>query len=940
MTLSSPSEKPPLSPKHSRGAEIDLDAPWHALEAEEVLRRLDAHPKNGLSPEEAAERLQRFGPNKLEEKKQTSAIVLFLLQFHQPLIYILLAAAGVAAFFGEFVDASVIVGVVLVNAIVGYVQESKAVHAIGALAKSLAVQATVVRGGEKKRIPAEEVVPGDLVLLEAGDKAPADLRLLRARELRMDESALTGESVAVEKRLEPLSEEAALADRLNMVYSGTMAAGGAGAGLAAATGMRSEIGRVSELTASAELLDTPLTRKIKRFSQHLLIVIMALAALTVAVGLLRGHALLPTLMAAVALAVAAIPEGLPAAVTIMLAIGVSRMAKRRAIIRRLPAVESLGGATVICSDKTGTLTRNEMTVKEILAGGQRCLVSGVGYDPEGGTLENEASEPFDLSANEALLECLHAGLACNDASVERADNGLWIVRGDPTEGALIVAARKAGLDGQAGEGLGGRHDVLPFESERQYMATLHGHPNGDDSLRLIYLKGSAERVLDRCHAALSPSGEHVSLDREALLTTTAEMASRGLRVLALARKEVPAGSALEHDHVKAELVFLGLQAMIDPPRPEAAEAIRLCHAAGIQVKMVTGDHIVTASAIARSLGIGGSSQAPSSDGQEKPLEALSGQDLAKMSDAELSDAAERVSVFARVAPEHKLRLVEALQARGHVVAMTGDGVNDSPALRRADIGVAMALGGTEVAREAADMVLTDDNFASIEAAVEEGRQVFNNLVKFIVWTLPTNGAEALVILLAIAFGATMPLLPAQLLWINMTTAICLGLTLAFEPKEKDLMTRPPRSPRASLLDRVLMERTILVSIFGCAAVFGVFEWELARGVSEGAARAASTATLVFIEMLYLFHCRSLRLSVFATPLFTNKILWLGIGVMMVLQLFFTYVPAMNRWFHVEPLDWIGHAKVWAGAFAVFVVVAIETWIRELLDSSQRETAST
>jgi cation-transporting ATPase F len=899
---------------------------WHALETQEALQKLGSDADRGLKPAEALDRLKRHGPNKLREKEGPTRLRRFLEQFHQPLIYILLVAAAIAFGFGEWVDAAVILGVVFINAIVGYLQEAKALEAISALAKSLAVQATVIRGGHKEQILAEEVVPGDLVLLEAGDKVPADLRLLRSRELRIDESALTGESTPAEKSVEPLAEETVLGDRANMAYSGSLTVHGSAAGIATATGDRTEIGRVSELTASADPLATPLTRKIERFSHLLLMVILSLAALTMAAGLLRGRPWLETLMAAVALSVAAIPEGLPATVTIILAIGVSRMAKRQAIIRRLPAVEALGSATVICSDKTGTLTRNEMTVKEVFAGGERYAVSGAGYDPEDGKIQKSSGEEgdeaegeaLDLEANQALLECLRAGLACNDASLDRGDNGRWKVRGDPTEAALIVAARKAGLETEAGAGEGGRRDALPFESERQYMATLHGHPEGGDNPHVIYLKGSAEVVLARCESALSASGEPVALDREALLEETRRMAAQSLRVLALARKDA-GGADLEHEHVEGGLVFLGLQGMIDPPRPEAAEAVAACRAAGIAVKMITGDHALTAGAIARELGIG------VEDGAEAP-ETLTGADLQKMSAEELADAAERVSVFARVAPEEKLRLVEALQSRGHVVAMTGDGVNDAPALRRADIGVAMALTGTEVARETADMVLTDDNFATIRAAVEEGRGVFDNLLKFIICDLPTSGGEALALLIAIALGTALPLLPSQALWINMTTTVLLGIVLAFEPKEKGLMARPPRQPDAPLITGQLIERTILVSVLLSAAVFSMFQWELARGKSEEAARSAATAMVVCVEMLYLLQCRSLTGSVFAAPFFGNKILLVGIAVMAGLQLLFTYSPLMNRLFHVAPLDWAAWGRIWALAFAIFLIVAIEARI--------------
>ncbi|HSR36722.1 MAG TPA: HAD-IC family P-type ATPase, partial [Desulfurivibrionaceae bacterium] len=746
---------------------------WHHLPPSEVVELLESDRERGLDLFAIEHRQKEYGPNRITTKRETPAIIRFLLQFHQPLVYILIASGVITGFLGEWVDSGVIFGVVLVNAVIGYIQEAKAVNALAALARTMTAEATVVRAGEKRRLSAEELVPGDVVLLQSGDKVPADLRLLQLRDLQIDEAALTGESLPVAKKEDLLGHETLLADRTNMAYAATLVTYGQGLGIVTAIGDHTEVGRISQLIAEAEELETPLTRKISEFSNLLLYVILGLAAVTVAVGMWRGESFVDMFMAAVALAVGAIPEGLPAAVTVTLAIGVSRMAKRRAIIRKLPAVETLGSTTVICSDKTGTLTENQMTVQAIWAGGAAYTVSGAGYDPAAGRIESA-----DLAALPALAECLKAGALCNDSTLVEAA-GDWQVHGDPTEGALLVAARKGGLDlaGLAAELP--RRDSLPFESQHQYMATLH-QVGGSGR---IYVKGGAEVVLAACTGQLDQSGSVVGLDAGAIHAEVARMAAKGLRVLALASKPWP-GSEIGHESVRDGLTFLGLQGMIDPPRPEAVQAVRICQEAGVRVKMITGDHAITAAAIAAQIGLDGKA------GGE--VRALTGQDLARLTDRELMTEAERTAVFARVSPEQKLRLVEALQAHGHVVAMTGDGVNDAPALKQADIGVAMGITGTEVAKEAAAMVLTNDNFSSIEAAVEEGRGVFDNLIKFIVWALPTNIGQGLVIMAAIFLGLALPILPVQVLWINMTTAGILGLMLAFEPKEPGIMTRAPR----------------------------------------------------------------------------------------------------------------------------------------------------
>jgi Ca2+-transporting ATPase len=834
------------------------------------------------------------------------------LQFHQPLIYTLLAAAIVTGLFKAPVDALVILAVVVVNAVVGFLQESKALGAIAALARGLPSQATVLRSGRRTLIAASELVPGDIVSLQSGDKVPADLRLLKTRDLRIDESALTGESLPVDKIEESLPQTTSLADRRNMAYSSTLVTYGVGTGIVVATGDRSEIGQISEMIAATEVLDTPLMHKIKHFSRLLCMIIIALAAATFLVDLMRGKDWLYTFKVAVALAVGAIPEGLPAAVTIMLAIGVSRMAKRHAIIRRLPAVETLGGVTVICSDKTGTLTQNQMTVQTVYAAGTHCEVSGSGYGPDG------QIDGADGSAQVALVECLRAGLLCNDATVVRQD-GMWQVHGDPTEGALIVAAGKAGLDRSREEELRPRLDAIPFESQHQYMATLHAGGTGQE--RVVYWKGSVEMLLARCHEALSAEGAVTPCDVSAVRREAEAMGARGLRVLALARKLLPAGTAaVQHEDVADGLVFLGLQGMLDPPRPEAAQAVQTCQRAGIRVKMITGDHAKTAAAIARQLDF---ADVVGPDGHEN---VMTGQQLEELSDADLIEVAQRCHVFARVSPEHKLRLVQALQARGEIVAMTGDGVNDAPALRRADIGVAMALSGTEVAREAADMILTDDNFASIEAAVEEGRSVYETLRKFIVWTLPTNGGQSLALLLAVLVGAELPLQPVQLLWINMTTAIFLGLMLAFEPAEAGLMNRPPHPPGGSLLPSGQLYRIALVSVLLSAGAFGLFRWELAAGATYEEAWTVVTAMFVVGQAFYLLNCRSLTRSLWSVGWFSNPWIWAGIGAMLALQCAFTYVPLMNTTFHSAPIGLASWLRVLGVGLILYATVGIEKWL--------------
>jgi cation-transporting P-type ATPase F len=878
---------------------------WHNLSAESLATALHVDIRQGLSEAEAQRRFNQYGVNRLTPRRGKSPLRLLFEQFNQPLIYILLVASAVTAFLQEWVDSSVILGVVLINAIIGFIQEANALEAIDALSRVLSVSTTVLRDGQRHTISANDLTPGDVVLLQSGDKVPADLRLLQIRELQIDESALTGESVPVEKRLTILVAATGLADRTNMAYSSTLVTYGSGLGVVVETGDRTEIGMINRMLASTTELQTPLTIKLSQFSRLLLWVIIGMAALTFAVGVWHGKAMLDMFMASVALAVGAIPEGLPAALTITLAIGVSRMAKRNAIIRKLPAVETLGSTTVICSDKTGTLTQNQMTVQALYAGGELFEITGSGYTPDGEIRCNGQSIlPQDYPV---VLECLKAGLLCNDARlIAETDN--WRIEGDPTEGALLVSAHKAGLHHASVSNGHPRLDAIPFESQHQFMATLHH--NLAQNARHIYLKGSLESLLTRCGEAFDNQMQPVALDIALLLRQVEGLAAQGLRVLAFARTD-HLNDAVQHHEVKSGLTFLGLQAMIDPPRPEAAASIAACYKAGIQVKMITGDHPVTALAIARQLGM------------QQADRVISGAELNDIAEKNYPELVKSCAVYARIAPEQKLQLVQALQANGQVVAMTGDGVNDAPALRQANIGVAMGMGGTEVAKEAAAMVLTDDHFATIEAAVEEGRGVFDNLVKFIVWTLPTNLGEGLVITAAIFANVDLPITPLQILWVNMSTAILLGLMLAFEPKEPNLMHRKPRNPEQPILTRHLIFRICLVASLLLVGAFGLFAYELSHNESLEAARSVAVNVFVFGELFYLFNCRSLRYSMFHVGVFSNLWLIFGVICMALLQIAFTYWPPMQALFGTAAIGFDEWLLIVGVGLLIYMIVGLE-----------------
>lgn len=868
-----------------RSSESKVD--WHSLELPAV-QELVAAQTGGLSSQDAQQRLERDGPNLLSESHGPSWVRKLGEQLVQPLVIVLLGASALSVFLGDYVDAGVIGAVVVVNALIGFFQEYRAEQSIAALSKIIVTEASVVRDGSLRRLPSEQLVRGDIVSLQSGDTVPADVRLIEVRDLRIEEAGLTGESVPVEKRLGVLARDASIGDRTNMAFAGSAVTYGVARGLVVATGDATEAGQIAGLMASTDALQTPLTRRIAGLSRLLVWVILALAGALLIIEWSRGAPLVDTVNAAVALAVGAIPEGLPAAVTILLAFGVSQMSKRGALVRRLPAVETLGSTTVICSDKTGTLTENQMTVTSVFVDQRNYELTGSGFDAAGELRLDDT--PVEVEGDVALLETLRAGFLCNDTRLVKTDDG-FKVEGDPTEAGLLVAARKARIAHDLTQQFP-RLDAIPFESSHMYMATLH---NVADSA-IVYVKGSSDALLSRCVNRLKRDGSTSAVDTEAIEQAVEHLARQGKRVLVMARRVLAAGHRdVSHDDVR-ELCFLGLVGMIDPPRKEAQDAVAECQKAGIKVKMITGDHAVTAAAIAKQLGLVGSL------GANGELRALTGRELARVSAEELPRLADEVAVFARVAPDQKLLLVQALQSRGHVVAMTGDGVNDAPALKQADIGVAMGKNGTDVARSASAMILTDDNFATIAKAVQEGRGIYDNLVKFIAWSLPTNGGEGLVLLAAVVFNTTLPVLPVQLLWVNLVTAL-LGTALILEPHEPGLMARPPREPRASILNGVLAWRTIIVSVAVGAAAFGCFEWAQTSGLSDEASRTVAVNTIIVVEVGYLFACRSLRLPLWRIGFFTNPSIWFGAVGILAVQLVMTYLPIANRLFHTAPIEW-------------------------------------
>jgi magnesium-transporting ATPase (P-type) len=875
----------------------------HALSAEDVLNKLGSQ-QHGLSGDEAANRLKAVGPNRLPAPPKEGPLKRFFKHFNDILIYILLVAGVAKAFLGHWVDACVIIAVAMINAVVGFIQEGKAEEALEGIRKMLSLRAHTRREGEWLELDAAELVPGDIVRLRSGDRVPADVRLIEAVNLRIEESALTGESVPSDKRAEPVDAKAGIGDRRSMAYSGTLVAAGRGMGVVTATGAATELGRISRMMAEVEGLATPLTKQMAAFGKVLSYVIIGMAAVMFLIGwLLYGFGLDELFSAAVGFAVAAIPEGLPAIMTVTLAIGVQRMVQRNAITRKLTAVETLGSVTTICSDKTGTLTRNEMTVRHLVTRAGQYDVEGIGYSPRGKIVRD--GQEASLTANQDLQALVEVMAVCNDSEIAHEDTH-WKVIGEPTEGALRTVGQKANFDRANYQRLA----VVPFESENKFMATLDRVPG--NGLRIL-LKGAPDRLLSRCAEERAGSGATEPLDRAFWERQIDALGGQGLRVLAAASREVKEDkSDLTIGDLDKDLVFLGLVGIVDPPRPEAIEAITACKQAGIRVKMITGDHAGTATAIGREMGI-----------TENP-KAVTGAELEAASDEDLRQIVPESDIFARTSPEHKLRLVQALQANNEVVAMTGDGINDAPALKRADVGIAMGIKGTEATKEAAEIVLADDNFASIERAVEEGRTIYDNLQKAILFILPTNGAQALVILVAVLLGLDLPLVPVQILWANMVTAVTLSLALAYEPAEPGLMRRPPRRPGAPILGEYALWRIAFVSVLIGGATITVFRFEEHRGYSVGMAQTMAVNTLVLGQLFYLFNSRFIReSSLRLNLLFTNRVVWIAVGVLVVLQLMFVYVPFLNLWFHSAPIgarDWFLPIGI---GFAIFLAVEAE-----------------
>ncbi len=903
-TETTASQRDTDAPDVAGAVDDDGSSPAHVLAVDEALTVFGSS-KDGISSAEARSRLARYGPNRLREHKRVSPWTRLLLQFHNPLIYVLLATAGVTAALQHWIDSGVILGVVVINALVGFIQESQAEHAIESLKHMLAPSAVVVRDGTRSTVPATELVPGDVVLVEGGAKVPADLRLVQVKNLQIDEAPLTGESMPVAKSIDALPYEVPLADRCNLAFAGTLTTTGTAAGLVVATGDETQLGRIAGMLQEVEGVSTPLIRRLTSFSKVITVVIVLFCALVFLLGVLTGQVAGEMLVAAVALAVSAIPEGLPAIMTITLAIGVKRMASRNAVVRKLPAVEALGSTTVICSDKTGTLTRNEMAVTQIISGEGTFTVTGSGYEPLGAVI-GEGQDVVTLDRSPVLRELVTAGVLCNNAQL-RLKDGQWRIEGDPTEGSLLVLAGKLDLGMEDVLGTWPRTDEIPFESELQYMATLHHDHSGH---ALIFLKGSPEAVLTRCNHQW---GTEEPLDTAQWQEAAGRMAADGLRVLAVAERQwEPRGTVLELEDTEQGFALLGLVGMTDPPRKEAIEAVEKCHVAGIRVIMITGDHVATAQAVARQIGIRATENA------------VTGADLGRLDDLDLDRAVDDLDVFARVAPAQKLDIVRSLQRRGHVVAMTGDGVNDAPALKQADIGVAMGITGTDVSNEAAEMVLLDDNFASIERAVEEGRTVFNNLKKTIVFILPTNGGECLTLVAALLLGVLLPIAPLHVLWVNLVTTVALAITLAFDPVERDVMQQPPRDPESPLVDRSLVWRICYVSVLMSLGTFGLFFHELHRGSSLEVARAVAVNAIVFFEAAYVLNCRHLSNSVLTRRgLFGNRIVWLGIAAVVAFQIAFTYWSVMNSLFRVAPMDVWMWLRVLGASLALMLLIEIE-----------------
>jgi len=918
--MSGPEESAPVGLDSGAASHADPIAAPHAAPVGRVLAALGATAA-GLDAAEAAARLVSHGPNSLPVAASRSALRRFLAQFDNLLIYVLLASAAVTVFLGHPVDTAVILAVVLANAIIGYVQEGRAEEAMAAIRTMLSPVASVLRGGARRAIAAADLVPGDIVLIEAGSKVPADLRLIEARGLLIEEAILTGESVPAEKRTRAVAARAPLGDRTSMAFSGTLVSAGQGRGVVVATGRDTEIGRISGMLSSVEVLTTPLVAQMAVLAKWVTILILLAAALLLAYGaIVRHYDFEELFMVVVGLSVAAIPEGLPAVLTVTLAIGVRAMARRNAIVRQLPAIETLGSVSVICTDKTGTLTRNEMTVATVATTEGDFTVTGDGRGFDGDIRSN--GSPVDPPSHATLLRIAEAAVICNDAVLLGKDGSLTI-DGDPMEGALIVFARKAGFGHEHGWL---RDDAIPFDARHRFMATLN---RAADGRRFAFLKGAPERILGMCGTAMGPEGATRPLDADLWHRRAHAIADRGERVLGLAMKEMPANQgALGFDYVETGLVLLGLVGLIDPPRPEAVAAVAECRAAGIGVKMITGDHARTAAAIGRMVGLTNTDRV------------VTGSEIDAHDDAWLARVVRDVDVFARTSPEHKLRLVTALQSHGDVVAMTGDGVNDAPALKRADAGIAMGRKGSEVAKEAAELVLADDNFASIVAAVREGRTVYDNLKKVIGWTLPTNFGEAATIVAALLFGLTLPITAAQILWINLITAATLGIALAFEPTEANAMRRPPRSRDEPLVGGTLVWHIVLVAALFLAGVFGMFSHAIDRGYPVELARTIAVNTIVVMEVFHLFFVR----NIYGTSLTSRAVVgtpavWSAVVAVVVGQVAITYVPFLQGLFGTAAVPLVDGIAIVGVGVVLFAVLEIEKQIRLRLTARGRPAAS-
>lgn len=895
--------------------------PHFAVDSERVLEQFETSV-DGLSGAEVESRLQQYGPNRPPAAARRSMFVRFLSHFHHILIYVLIGAAIVTAILDHPIDTAVILAVVIANAVIGFVQEGRAERAMESIHRMLAPHASVLRDGKRISVAGEALVPGDIVLLEPGDKIPADMRLIAAHGLHIQEAILTGESVPVEKHTHPVSPDVVLGDQSCMAFSGTLATSGQGRGVVVATGAATEIGRISGMLSEVETLTTPLVRQMNIFARWLTLLILLLAGILLVFGyFVEHHEFAEMFMAVVGLSVAAIPEGLPAVLTITLAIGVQAMARRNAIVRRLPAIETLGSVSVICTDKTGTLTLNEMMVASVATAQGEYAVEGVGYEPKGAI--TFAGAPVNGGDHPALRELAVAAALCNDAELHDRE-GVWSVDGDPMEGALLAFAPK--IMGDEGSQLAEwtRADAIPFDAHHRFMATLQHDAGGT---AVIYVKGAPERILSMCADQRLAANGAAPLDEVYWRKRADEFAARGQRVLAIATRTTETKrSALDFGDVKDSLTLLGLVGLIDPPRPEAIDAVVECHDAGIRVKMITGDHAGTAAAIGKQIGL------------KRSDKVLTGADLDRMDDAELAFVVMETDIFARTSPEHKLRLVMALQSHGLAVAMTGDGVNDAPALKRADAGIAMGKKGSEAAKEAAEIVLADDNFASIAAAVREGRTVYDNITKVISWTLPTNGGETLIIIVALLAGLALPVTPIQILWINLITAVTLGIALAFEPTEENTMRRPPRSRNAPLLNGDLAWHVVLVSILFLIGIFGIFAYAVDKGYPIELARTIALNTLVVMEIFHLFFVRNIYgTSLTWKAVRGTKVVWATVIAITIAQFAITYSPPLQAVFATRAIPFYDGVLIVSLGVTLFAILEIEKQLR--LSARRRETTT-